>query len=69
MDEAITHIYLNVLNENKSYGDLNHTLLGLIPKTKDTKKVEEYKAISLCIVIYKIISKTMANQLKGCILI
>lgn len=52
------------MNNNGNLGDLNHTLLALIPNVIDPNKVEEYRPISLCTVIYKTISKTVANRLK-----
>ena len=44
--------------------DLNHTNIVLIPKVKNSEKMSEYKLISLCNVVYKIISKVLANRLK-----
>lgn len=61
--DSTTHICLNILNNNGNLRDLNHTPIALIPKV-DPKKVK-YRLISLCTVIYKIISKTMTNRLKA----
>ncbi|KAL6185445.1 hypothetical protein ACLB2K_041578 [Fragaria x ananassa] len=55
---------LEFLNGNGTVKDLNHTLIALIPKIPAPKKVTEYRPISLCNVIYKLISKAFANRLK-----
>lgn len=44
---------------------MNYTFIALIPKVKSPTLVSEYKPISMCNVIYKIIAKTLANKVKG----
>jgi hypothetical protein len=41
------------------------TLLVLIPKVNDPESITQFHPISLCNVIYKIISKMLAHKLKG----
>lgn len=43
---------------------VNHSYITLIPKVPFPKEVSQFRPISLCNVIYKIISKIMINRLK-----
>lgn len=43
---------------------VNATVIALIPKTKNPISVTEFRPISLCNVVYKILSKVLANRLK-----
>ena len=62
---SITNMVLNVLNGNMSMASLNKTNTALIPKTNNPKKMADFRPISLCNVVYKIISKTIANRFKA----
>lgn len=53
-----------ILNEAGTIAFLNHTSIALIPNNAKLRKVTEFKPISLCNVIYRIVAKTIANKLK-----
>ena len=44
---------------------INETLISLIPKTESPSTVIEFRTISLCNVIYQIISKVLTNKFKS----
>jgi len=43
---------------------LNTSFISLIPKQESTLTLDKYRPIALCNVVYKIISKILANRLK-----
>lgn len=56
---------LNVLNGNMSMASLNRTNIALISKINNPKKMADFQPISLCNVVYKLISKTIVNKFKA----
>ena len=55
---------LNVLNSNISMVEINRTNITLVPKIKNPTKITDFRPISLCNVVYKLISKVLAKRLK-----
>lgn len=45
-------------------GELNNTIIALLPKVSSPNKVTDYRPISCCNVVYKCNSKIIANRIK-----
>lgn len=56
---------LKVLNKGYMMEDLNKTYVVLILNINSPKKVTDFRPVSLCNVVYKIIMKTLANRRKN----
>jgi hypothetical protein len=65
--EEITQEVLKAINSGVIPDGWNDTTVVLIPKIDNPELVTQYRPISLCNVIYKIISKMLALRLKGII--
>ena len=61
----VSNMVLNVLNSGMSLSNLNRTNIALVPKTNNPQRMTEFWPISLCNVVYKLVSKTLANHLKA----
>ena len=62
--ENVVLAILDFLNNGNMLPEINHTNIVLNPKVKRLEKMSNFRPISLCNVIYKIISKVLANRLK-----
>ena len=60
----VTDAVLDFLHSGNMEPDVNSTHIVLIPKVKKPEKMADFRPISLCNVIYKIISKVLTNRLK-----
>lgn len=61
---SVSAALLRTLNSSQLPSHLNHTLISLIPKIKQPSKVIDFCPISLCNVLYKLLSKVLSNRLK-----
>ena len=55
---------LSSLNSGRMPCRLNETYICLIPKVKSPQKITKFRLISLCNMVYKLISKILAKKLK-----
>ena len=55
---------VSCLNSTSIETGLNHTFITLIPKVKSPEFVTEFCPIALCNILYKLVSKVLANRLK-----
>ena len=62
--DDVSKAVLDCLNSCHIPQEFNFTYVTLIPKVKNPEKISEFRPISLCNVIYKLISKVLANRLK-----
>lgn len=60
---AVTSV-LQILRTRETPNDLNETFICLIPKVNCPQKITKFCPISLCNVVYKLVSKVLANRLK-----
>lgn len=61
----VVDMILGFLNNGEDIPDCNQTNIALVPKKKSSQVLGDFRPISLCNVVYKLISKTIANRMKG----
>ncbi|GLT27971.1 hypothetical protein SLA2020_029330 [Shorea laevis] len=66
--QEVTRAVLQFLNDGILVKGLDKTHIVLIPKKKNPNSMKDFSPISLCNVLYKLISKVLANSLKPLLL-
>lgn len=61
----VLNTVLGVLNNNDPLEEWNKTTITLIPKIKNPLTIKDYRPISLCNVLYKVVARAITNRLKG----
>ncbi|GJW40184.1 hypothetical protein Tco_0066029 [Tanacetum coccineum] len=60
----VTNVICEFFRNGTLLKELNHTIIALIPKVKNPTRVVDYRPISCCNVLFKCISKIIANRIK-----
>uniref|UniRef100_A0A8R7VBS1 Reverse transcriptase domain-containing protein n=1 Tax=Triticum urartu TaxID=4572 RepID=A0A8R7VBS1_TRIUA len=64
LKEDIIHAVKKFFHTGTMPEGVNDTVIVLIPKVKNPQSIKDFRPISLCNVIYKIISKCLVNRLR-----
>ncbi|CAI8617144.1 unnamed protein product [Vicia faba] len=62
--EDISNLALEILNSGKDPSSINNTGISRIPKCKTPISPNDLRPISLCNIVMKVVTKTIANRIK-----
>lgn len=65
IEEEVTAAVIEFFNSGSMYRPINCITITLIPNVKHPSNIKEYRPISCCTVLYKIISKVLTTRMQG----
>ncbi|KAK3222001.1 hypothetical protein Dsin_009026 [Dipteronia sinensis] len=66
--EDVISVVQEFFSAGRLLKELNATILALFPKVPNPSKMKDFRPISCCNTLYKIIAKIIANRIKPCLL-
>lgn len=63
----ITKAVAEFFRTGRLLSQFNSTIITLVPKVMNLSNMGEFRPISCCNTVYKVISKVIANRIKGCL--
>lgn len=63
--ESLYNLVSDIFNNPSKVGQVNDTLICLIPKVDHPSNIKYFRPINLCNVSYKIVAKILANRMKN----